>query len=73
MESTKADLRVAVRAEMWAILILMETDLALLTDLSLVETRAPLILTALVKAGWKVLDLAWKRVVLILKESYSAL
>ena len=51
MESTKADLRVAVRAEMWAILILMETDLALLTDLSLVETTAPLRLTALVKAG----------------------
>ena len=51
MESTKADLRVAVRAEMWAILILMETDSALLTDLSLVETRAPLRLTAGLKVG----------------------
>ena len=54
-------------------LILKETDSALMTDLSLVEMRAPLRLTALVKAGWKVLDLAWKRVVLILKESYWAL
>ena len=51
MESTKADLRVAVRAEMWAILILMETDSALLTDLSLVETTAPLRLTAGLKVG----------------------